>query len=668
MTGSLRQLLKMMISVAQLLKRATQRSRRLSLLALTVLSMDAATIDLGKIICIGDSITEADGNRPSDDGSWSWRYPFWTSLVDYSMNNEFVGTRTSNHNQASVYPDYKDQSFINRHEASWDGKALDRGSDAYYYLNSLQESGDSPDTAIIFYGSNDVTDLETDTAETIAERIKAVVDRLQGDLGKSGNSNIRILLVSALPRFSHASITDLDALNARYQEINTLLDAMATSESTATSRVLYVDAFPYFVNSPELFWDGVHPNGAGEKVLGELIFTALVPDRDTDGMSDAWELEHFTDLTAGVATADDDGDGINNLDEFIYGQSPVVQDDAQILSLSPENSQLSFTLPAANGTGYQYRSRNYTILSSLDLESWASEAAGVANGDQIFFPFTFNEANKFFKLDVSLLSDDSGTGVTFSGDWEDGLTGEGNWLLTQIVASDRFQRVTEPVRQGQYAVRIEVRPGDDPIDSSGERAEVSIMTDRNGNAIHESESSGTQYYAFSVRLDPDWEIPESGDSGTWAIIFQLHGPNDLNTSPSFAVDIENQLEVSLHSGDLDSDENSLQWQSYPLSDSSLNQGEWIDLVFKVKFATDFTGSVVVWRRNEGEHSFRQVLSLQNVPTLQYKSSEGPVGDHYWKHGLYRNEQSTITNILWLDGLSRGDSFDAVVRAAFDADE
>jgi lysophospholipase L1-like esterase len=631
----------------------------------TVLS---STVDLGKILCIGDSITEASGDRPDDDGGWSWRYPFWKNLVDYAMNNEFVGTRTSNHNQASVYPDYNGQTFINKHEAIWDGTADDHSSDAYYYLNSLKVSGDTPDTAIIFCGSNDVADLETDTAELIADRIKVIVDRLQGDISDSGYPNIRILLVSVLPRFSHASISDLDALNARYEEINSLMNAMATTESTATSRVLYLDAFAYFANRPELFWDGVNPNGEGEMLLGEVIFAALVPDRDTDGMSDAWELEYFTDLAAGVATADDDGDGVNNLDEFIYGRSPVFCDDAQLLTLSAVDSQLSFTLPAADGMGYQYRSRSYTIFSSLNLESWTPAGIGIADGNQVVFPVSFNEPNKFYKLDINLLSEFLGTGISFSGDWEAGLTGDGNWRLSQSIASDRFQRVTDPVRQGQYAARIEVRPGDDPINSSGERSEVAVMTDRNGQAINESESSGTQYYAFSVRLDPNWQMPETGESGTWAIIFQLHGPNELGTSPSFSVRVDEQLEISLHSGDLDSEESSIQWQSYPLSDGSLNRGEWIDLVFKIKFAKDFTGSVMVWRRNEDEHVFRQVLSLEDVPTLQYKSSEGSSGDHYWKFGLYRNEQTTITHILWLDGLTRGDSFDAVVRAAFDVVE
>ena len=38
-----------------------------------------------------------------------------------------------------------------------------------------------------------------------------------------------------------------------------------------------------------------------------------------------------------------------------------------------------------------------------------------------------------------------------------------------MMASDRFQQVTDPVREGQYAVRVEVRPGDSVFIPAGVR-------------------------------------------------------------------------------------------------------------------------------------------------------------------------------------------------------
>nr|MBA3706030.1 heparin lyase I family protein [Bacteroidota bacterium] len=156
--------------------------------------------------------------------------------------------------------------------------------------------------------------------------------------------------------------------------------------------------------------------------------------------------------------------------------------------------------------------------------------------------------------------------VSYSSGWETGITGNGNWGITQMVASDRIQRVTSPVRKGQYAARVQVGPGDDPINSSGERSEVSGMKASNGNSIEENESSGTQYHAFSIRLDPTWK----SISG-WAIVFQLHG--GLGTSPAFAVDIANNaFNIAMNSGDIETPSKYYNYKHHQFSDASLNIG------------------------------------------------------------------------------------------------
>ena len=252
--------------------------------------------------------------------------------------------------------------------------------------------------------------------------------------------------------------------------------------------------------------------------------------------------------------------------------------------------------------------------------------------------------------------------ISFTGNWESGITGKGTWGASQIVAADRFQRVMSPVRQGLYSARVEVRPGDDPINSTGNRSEVLHMTNSSGTRFYETESSGTQYYAFSFMLDASWQTP-SNVNGAWAIIFQLHGPDDLKASPSFAVSIYKNLNIAINGGDLDNPSKSVS-RSYPLTESTLNIGHWVDLVIKIKFAQDFNGAVEVWRRNEGEMDFKQVLTVDNIPTLQYKSSLGGVGNHYWKHGLYCSKQTAITNFLWLDGMVRGNTYHDVLNSAF----
>lgn len=262
--------------------------------------------------------------------------------------------------------------------------------------------------------------------------------------------------------------------------------------------------------------------------------------------------------------------------------------------------------------------------------------------------------------------------VTFLGGWDQGvIVGPGAWNMGQWMAPDRFQLDTSRVRKGQYAVRVEVRPGDDPIQSGGERAEVSVMRDPANNLMWENENSGTQYYAISVYLPTDWRPPSgSVDGNIFGTFFQLHGPDANHTSPVFELGALDHFYLFTLVGDLDYrnvDESKCISKRYTLSDSSLNLGQWTDFVIRIQFAKTFTGSVDIWRRNEGQTNFYNVLSLSKVPTLQFKSSlnNGAVGNHYWKTGYYRSPE-TYTNVLWIDGPVRGDTFDAVVAAAFPA--
>ena len=234
----------------------------------------AAAAGVGRVLCIGDSITEGDANRPAGEGNWSWRYLCWQNFVDFRINHEFVGTRTANQNGSSVYPIYSGQTFLNHHEAIWGTSLSEREFNAPIYLGALRSAGKTPDTAIILCGGNDVPNDLSVPAAAVRDLAKSLVDRLQGDVGTAGNPNIRILLVSILPRFIG---TTPSVRNPRYIEINALVGQLAAAETTATSQVLYLDVFALF-DSPARFYDGTHPTGYGEQLLGNAIFAALVPD------------------------------------------------------------------------------------------------------------------------------------------------------------------------------------------------------------------------------------------------------------------------------------------------------------------------------------------------------------------------------------------------------
>ena len=242
--------------------------------------------DLGKILCVGDSITEGSATRPAGEGNWSWRYAFWKHLVDNKVSHEFVGTSTYSYDPndaeaVSVYPDYNGESFVNRHEAYWGLGAVHLASSLPGSLSTLKSQNETPDTAVVFLGGNDIFHDSTVSAETVKGRIKTIIDTLQGDSGSNGNPNIRILLVSILPRFTldgSGSYTVPISQNTHFEAINSLLVTLATDETTASSQVSYLDLATTFNTATDVFYDGVHPNGAGEQLEADTIYAALTAD------------------------------------------------------------------------------------------------------------------------------------------------------------------------------------------------------------------------------------------------------------------------------------------------------------------------------------------------------------------------------------------------------
>jgi hypothetical protein len=254
---------------------------------------------------------------------------------------------------------------------------------------------------------------------------------------------------------------------------------------------------------------------------------------------------------------------------------------------------------------------------------------------------------------VPFTSPVSGT-ISFKGDWSNGLSSDGSpransWKYIQQFAANRITRVSDITRRFPYSARFELRPGDvtGPV---GEDAQVSLMQDANANEMYENENSDTQYYGISIRLNDPFPATVLN---SWMVILELHTP-DTSTyakNPSFLFEPYNDVahtqkwSVTMHSGDYAT---SRFVQTYELSNSALALGKWTDFIFKIKWAKDYTGSVDIWRRDEGETGFINVLSVKNIPTLAFNSSvENKAPDHYWRVGPYRNNDTT-TAILWND--------------------
>jgi len=222
------------------------------------------------------------------------------------------------------------------------------------------------------------------------------------------------------------------------------------------------------------------------------------------------------------------------------------------------------------------------------------------------------------------------------------------------------------------AARVQVDFGDDPLNlgEGTERAEVLAMQDSAGKQIPESEGSGTQYYAISYKFPADWAGTEiAGDGTSWSIVFQLHGPDKLGYSPAFALNAAKTTNAGLQKYSVASNGGDRQTgccgPSYNFSDGGLiSLGQWTDFIIMMSFASTPTGHITIWRRDEGQAGFAQVVDVGNVATLQYNSQiDSTVGAHYWKQGLYRGGVNR-TDVLWMGPTARATSFEAAEMAAF----
>jgi hypothetical protein len=113
----------------------------------------------------------------------------------------------------------------------------------------------------------------------------------------------------------------------------------------------------------------------------ELFWSApVMPDADFDGLSDDWERLHFGSLSRAGSNTDYDGNGTDDLTEFVAGTDPVNPEDHPSLEIVP-NEKVYFFARKATGSGYENRNRRYRLLYSNNLA--ADDWVPVSNMDNI---------------------------------------------------------------------------------------------------------------------------------------------------------------------------------------------------------------------------------------------------------------------------------------------
>jgi hypothetical protein len=212
--------------------------------------------------------------------------------------------------------------------------------------------------------------------------------------------------------------------------------------------------------------------------------------------------------------------------------------------------------------------------------------------------------------------------VIWRGDFETGDLSQ--WTKSQQVAPDRMQVVDSPVRQGKHALRVEVRQGDDPINASGDRAElVYSPVEKEGN---------DRYYSWSTMWAQDFPSEK-----TWQAFTQWHHTGDTGTPPLEMYVNGETMYLAIGA------EETVVW-THPLE-----RGAWHDFILHVKWSSDpGVGFVELW------YDGQQALGKTTGATMY------PGQDNILKQGLYRNDTISEVGVLYHDGMTAATSLEDVL--------
>ncbi|HYV66701.1 MAG TPA: polysaccharide lyase [Myxococcales bacterium] len=221
-----------------------------------------------------------------------------------------------------------------------------------------------------------------------------------------------------------------------------------------------------------------------------------------------------------------------------------------------------------------------------------------------------------FAAAICLASFQARASIVWRGDFEtDDLS---QWDKVDGLTS-RLTVVKSPLRQGSYALRVELRSGD--VASNGNRNEL-VRT------VPETEGMD-RYYAWSTMFDASYPI-----ANTWQVFTQWHHSGCCG-SPPLEFDVDGQT-LSLSRNPPDNTGTVAIWST------PLVRGVWHDFVLHVIWSSSADkGFIELW------YDGQKVIEGKSVQTLF------PNMVNYLKQGLYRDSSIAATGVVYHDGMTMG---------------
>jgi hypothetical protein len=177
------------------------------------------------------------------------------------------------------------------------------------------------------------------------------------------------------------------------------------NETGSESAVTFT--FPNLYNGDPEFLHHVraeHKRGAVTLTDTRLVKAAIGPvaDSDGDGLPNYWEAAHGLDQNNPDGDQGSDGDpdfdGVTNIQEFLFGLSPILQDQVPLMSIGrATNGGLDLTFPLMVN-------RRYRLMTSTGLSGWQPIGTYVAvtTAQNYLWNVPQADARRFYQVEVSL--------------------------------------------------------------------------------------------------------------------------------------------------------------------------------------------------------------------------------------------------------------------------
>lgn len=128
---------------------------------------------------------------------------------------------------------------------------------------------------------------------------------------------------------------------------------------------------------------------------GSVTVVSLTQDSNSNSLPDWWEEANFGGPTNANLLADDDGDGMSNLQEFLAGTNPHDRNSAlhiQSVSMKPSGFEIEF--PSVAG-------KLYRVEFSDDLQAWQAmspDVTGTGGSLQVPIATAAGDNSRFYRL------------------------------------------------------------------------------------------------------------------------------------------------------------------------------------------------------------------------------------------------------------------------------